>query len=291
MASTGFWSGSSTRVAQVALTAILWAIPAAAGQPKASAPEPGGTRASGSASSQPGAAPTEPPCPPGAYCERVELTPPPPQGEGGAGAPATSGAPGPAPVEPLPDSTAGTDEPEQEPLPAPSTWGDGTLPNDPYLLDQPPSDGEERDYEPGDPVPLGYHVEEVPNDGLLAAGGVVLGVSYVPLLVIGIAAAGTEDEDLALYTLLALPVLGPPMVSAIANTSDVVTGIGLGVSAAQATGFLLIGLAYAATSTKLVPNAPDPEVASARASRGAMRVHVVPLLSPTIAGVALTGAM
>jgi len=140
-------------------------------------------------------------------------------------------------------------------------------------------------------VPPGYHLEQQANDGLLVAGGVILAVSYLPLLGIGIAAAGSDDADLAIYSLLALPVLGPPMVSAIANTSDVVTGIGLGVSGAQAAGFLLIGLAYVATSTKLVPDNPEPEVAARARSTRAVHVRLVPLASPTMAGLALHGTM
>jgi hypothetical protein len=56
----------------------------------------------------------------------------------------------------------------------------------------------------GDPVPPGYHVEELPRSGLVTAGVIVLGIPYFFSVVTALS-ANSQNESGWLY----LPVAGP----------------------------------------------------------------------------------
>lgn len=138
------------------------------------------------------AAPSEPaeqtlPCPPGAYCERAPWTPAPPAAD-------PSSDPGTA-VDWVRDGDGDGARASGRYRPRPDTGR-----NDPEVLP----------YEPGDPIPPGYRRVKLTHDGLLAAGGIVVGVSYLPWLAIGLLSLETDDPSLAY---VAIPLVGPPLLS------------------------------------------------------------------------------
>jgi hypothetical protein len=275
-------SASATTLGKIALGVLLWAMPVAAAQPSGQAGAP-----SSAASSAASALPPEPPCPPGAYCERVAPVAPPP-----------TALPSALPSEPPPPVTA--PDPEQgaetptsirarthtaSPNRNPAYEG---LPDDPYLRDGPQDDSA---YHSGEPVPAGYHLESEPNGGLLIVGGGILGMSYLPMAIVGIAAAESDDANLAPFALLAVPVAGPPLLALVADAGQTVTDVTLCLAGAQAAGLLLVGLAFAFTSDELVRD--DAQAVGPRAFGRTVvaPLRILPALSPAMVGLTLTGSL
>ena len=272
-------------VRRSALGLLLWAMPVGAAQPSGPRAAPSGAPST-APSSAASAFPAEPACPPRAYCERVPPVAPPPTAEPSA-APA---------APPVPPDWSEQDQPSAAatsirvthtagPNPNPAYQG---LPDDPYLRDGPQDDSA---YHSGEPVPAGYHLESEPNGGLLIVGGVILGMSYLPMAIVGIAAAESDDANLAPFALLAVPVAGPPLLALISDASETVNDVTLCLAGAQAAGILLVGLAFAVTDEKLVRD--DAQAAGARAyGRTVLApLRILPALSPTMVGLTLTGSL
>jgi hypothetical protein len=73
-------------------------------------------------------------------------------------------------------------------------------------------------YDPGDPIPAGYHLEERRSIGFLASGlGVFLGF-YLPSAAIGLEVANDDDGSWAGW--LAIPILGPPIAAVVRPSRD-----------------------------------------------------------------------
>jgi hypothetical protein len=70
-------------------------------------------------------------------------------------------------------------------------------------------------YEPGQPVPAGYHVEERVRKGLVIGGGITLGVSW---LFSATAAVSSDYDDKSGF--LMIPVLGPWLMLAAGGAKD-----------------------------------------------------------------------
>lgn len=223
---------------------------------------PGAKPTTGPANPPPvGAAEAGASCPAGAVCEEVALSAPDPYDDQEE-SPANGGA---TLIEPR-----ATDAPayEQHDVDDMFPAGPATLP-----------------YHDGEPVPPGYHVSDEPNEGLLIAGGTLLGLTYAPPFIVGAIAASSEDSDMGVYAVLAVPLIGPPLLSELVHANDAVRGINIALASGQGLGLLFLGLAFAATDTALVR---DDLSAAAPATP---RVSVVPLAAPSLAGLAVMGTL
>lgn len=76
----------------------------------------------------------------------------------------------------------------------------------PTVLIAPPSSARIHDWEPGEPVPPGYHAVKRRRKGLLLGGGLTFGVTY---FVTALAGAIAADAGAGRGALLLLPVFGP----------------------------------------------------------------------------------
>jgi hypothetical protein len=155
-------------------------------------------------------------------------------------------------------------EPPPEPAPAPAP-------------PRPPSwswlgDGPERmKYVEGDPVPPGYHVRSERSYGLIMGGGITFGCLYG--LAVGLASSASSS---ALY----VPVLGP-----FIEAAGVKDGMGSGATTlilaiwglGEAAGAIMLVSGIASTKTELVRD-------------DLARLHVIPILTKSTAGLGLGGA-
>jgi hypothetical protein len=135
-------------------------------------------------------------------------------------------------------------------------------------------------WEPGEPIPPGYHPAERVRKGLIIGGAVTFGVLYL-LSVIGAAAVhdansagGGSDNADALY----VPALGPFMQmthtsSATGNVFNAINGIG------QSAGLVMLIVGLTSPRTILVRN-----------DVGVLRVQPVPYMSSHSAGLGLVAS-
>lgn len=143
-------------------------------------------------------------------------------------------------------------------------------------------------WQPGGPIPPGYHIEDRPRTGLVVAGAIVAGIPYA-LSVMAATAANENNETGWLY----VPVVGPWLTMGQRNYScndngnqstsqslqcvgDIFAVMGLiadGVM--QATGATLLLVGVAAGKPTLVPNDQS--------------LHVTPMHVGTGYGAGVTG--
>lgn len=142
----------------------------------------------------------------------------------------------------------------------------------------------------GDPIPVGYHVEEVPRYGLATAGWIVLLIPYV-IGLFGAAIAQFENQS----GWLAAPVLGPAMYlgqrkwtggckhnssDGLGCAGDVLVATGIGIDLAmQVAGATMILFGYLTTRPELVRDEPR--------AAGRLRLRPMPMTIGTGYGLGL----
>lgn len=133
------------------------------------------------------------------------------------------------------------------------------------------------DYEDGDPVPAGYHVETKIRKGLFIGGVVTFGALYfvTALTAATIDSANTNIDD---YKPLYIPAVGPFITVGTAGSRGVGTFILVVDGVAQSAGLAMAIAGLAAQQTQLVRNDIG-------------KMHVVPLVSPTVAGLGIMGTL
>lgn len=180
----------------------------------------------------------------------------------------TSAAPGAAPP---PAAPAASGPPAAAPAPVPQQPyyyapppGYAPYPPQGYWVPIPAQPPKERSYQPGTPVPPGYHVEERHPRWALITGASMLGSAYLTGLLVSTdqvcttdyATNGTPSSSCHSRWGMLVPVVGPFVDMAQSNgrgdqqSTDVLIGIGQVAGAV----FLIIGLAT--TTPKLVPDIP-----------------------------------
>ena len=202
------------------------------------------------------AAAAPPPCPPGAVCELVEVEPP---------ARATEVPEGIV----VPAATRPAAPPGYEGVAV-----DDLYPNGPASMP----------YDPDEPIPAGYHRHSGPNEDLMVAAAVVLGVSYGPLRFIAAAAADSDNPDAAPYAVYAVPVAGPLLFNAIVEPNPIIRDLDIALATAQAGGVILLGLGLSLYDDELVRDDLGLD-----AHAPAPRVALTPLASSTLAGLGVSG--
>ena len=111
-------------------------------------------------------------------------------------------------------------------------------------------------WEPGEPTPAGYHVEEKPKLGLAITGGVLLGTFWLFSAAGGVSASHDNGDDK--YLPLVAPIVGPfiAMATVPHNDSDAaLIAFGLAIDGlAQAGGAVMLVAGLMGKSPKLVRN-------------------------------------
>jgi len=115
------------------------------------------------------------------------------------------------------------------------------------------------DYEDGDAVPQGYHVETRMRKGLLIGGAVTFGSVYLltALTAASIDSAKTGNDD---FKPLYIPVAGPFITIGTAGSEGVGTFVLILDGIAQSGGLLMAVLGIAAQRTMLVRNDVESKV-------------------------------
>jgi hypothetical protein len=124
-------------------------------------------------------------------------------------------------------------------------------------------------WQEGDPIPPGYAPKHRANVGLLVTGAVLFGVSYLPSL--GIAASSDENDDE--YLPLAIPVAGPFVTIATADSEGAGTFWLAMDGVTQATGLTLFIASFVAKTSYLrriseAPTSPGANLAVGPGSLG-----------------------
>jgi hypothetical protein len=115
----------------------------------------------------------------------------------------------------------------------------------------PPMDPKEfkrmiRRWEPGDPIPAGYHPEERPRVGLVAGGASIFGVFWLGSLLGGVL---VQDRG---YLPLVAPIVGPLITLGTARTDDLGKVLLALDSFVQAGGAAMLIAGIVATKPRLV---------------------------------------
>lgn len=196
-------------------------------------------------------------------------------------------APPAAPVAPAPTTAPAPVQPQPYYAPPPAYPGYQPYPMYPqqgYWVPVAAEPMKERSYQPGAPVPRGYHVEERHPRWALITGAVMLGSSYLTGLLFASqnvcndsSGVGTTTSVSSCHTRWAMvvPVVGPFVDMAQNGRSDrTSTDILIGGGELAGAIFLIIGLAT--TSPRLIPDYP-------RAG-----LSVTPMLASNTTGLSLT---
>ncbi len=141
-------------------------------------------------------------------------------------------------------------------------------------------------WSPGEPPPRGYRIRYKYNERQLIAGGSILAGSFVVTTMI---AAGIATSGIGfIYAHAALvPVLGPfpvAAVGALAGIGPGTVGALLTLGVVQAAGFGV--LIHGVTHRKPLGVVPECE-----ARNEGERIVVAPIVSPSMAGISLGGAL
>lgn len=234
-------------MAQQPPPAATTAPPAATTPPAATAPP-----------AQPGATPPPGSPPPGWGAQPPGTAPPPP----GTAAPPPGWGPAPSAPPPggwSPPPPGGTwqPQPQQQPWAQPGDQAEDQDEEDGRRARRAPRRREPAARLPwseGDPIPAGYMVQSRPTVGLLITGAVLFGVSYLPSL--GIAASTDRNDEE--YIPLAIPVAGPWVTMATADSEGAGTFWLAVDGVVQATGATLFFVSLAARQSYLrrVADAP-----------------------------------
>ena len=189
------------------------------------------------------AAPPPPDCPPGAHCEQIDV--PPPEGHG---------EPIPIPDFCPPSPTCEGALPHVEP--PESDTVEWPLERRPLELEATSSMYDDTDfdddipYSAGDPIPPGFEVETKTHSGLLGAGTLVFGVSYLPWAIIGL--FSLESNARIAYT--AVPLIGPPALAIDYELNTDLTVLLVANAGVQFVGITLMALSPLFGDMVLVPD-------------------------------------
>jgi hypothetical protein len=132
----------------------------------------------------------------------------------------------------------------------------------------------EMDYEDGDPVPAGYHVDTRIRRGLVIGGAVTFGSTYL-LTALTATAASEVDND---FTPLFVPVVGPFITIGSANASGAGAFWLAFDGVVQSAGVTMLVIGLAAPRTVLVRDdvgRPSLSLAPVALGRGTMGLGVV----------------
>lgn len=159
-------------------------------------------------------------------------------------------------------------------------------PPPPVVSAPPPSPSQ---WQPGDPVPRGYHVEDQPRSGLVVAGAITLGIPYFFSAVAALS-ANSQNESAWLYMPVAGPwlTLGRRAYSCNADATNQTTSQSLGCVADVfvVMGLIFDGIVQATGATLLLVGelATRPGLA-----RDESALRVVPMRLGTGAGAGVVG--
>ena len=146
------------------------------------------------------------------------------------------------------------------------------------------------EWEDGDPVPPGHHVEQEPRKNLIIGGAAVFGGAWLASVVAGVVVLATSEEprdaDEAgpeLGGSLLVPVAGPfiaiatkPTLDGVSTGLDNLSVIGLVVDGVvQVTGLTIAVVGLASPRSVLVRDAPSVSVVPARVGASGHGVAVV----------------
>jgi hypothetical protein len=137
------------------------------------------------------------------------------------------------------------------------------------------------DYEEGQPIPEGYHVESRARKGLVIGGAVTFGALYLLTVLTGALIqsidsidGGSGDEWTPMY----VPLAGPFVTAGAANSEGGGTALLMLLGIGQVSGAAMLVGGLAAQSTELVRN-------------DAARLSVRPLVGNGTLGVGLSGSL
>jgi hypothetical protein len=138
---------------------------------------------------------------------------------------------------------------------------------------------EERPYRAGEPVPLGYHLEQAPRADTVAAGSVLFGLSYGAAIAVGVSDGFQNKKGYLL-----LPLFGPTLTAAT-RTGNKPGEVNLAVifEAALDSALQIYGLGLVLRD-ELVP--PTRLVRDAK-----LRLSVVPELARDFVGLSLASQL
>jgi hypothetical protein len=144
-------------------------------------------------------------------------------------------------------------------------------------------------WQPGDPVPRGYHVEDQPRSGLVVAGVITLGVPYFFSAVAALS-ANSQNESGWLYAPVAGPwlTLGRRAYSCNADATNQTTSQSLGCVADVfvVMGLIFDGIVQATGATLLLVGVLDTKPGLARDESA---IRVVPMRLGSGAGAGIVG--